>query len=110
MEAIAAGTLAIIDITAFKFISMKIYKSLIIRAKTRSGQPTVASMLDMNLFKVYIMSVSTLSSNISAYTHAIMKKINPSPKISVTSLERLLDGNASFQPVRQRTTKSNAMV
>jgi hypothetical protein len=36
-----------------------------------------------------------------------MKKINPSPKINVTSLDFPADdGKANFQPVKQSTTKS----
>ena len=86
----AAGTLAIIDMTALRLSSMKIY----VPVRICSCGP--------------MTPMAKLTVAIRFATKAMMKKIKPSPKIKFTSLERsaLLVGHPSLYAVRTRTVKS----
>lgn len=92
VDAIAAGTLKIMDITAFKLRSMNIV-AMRLATKLKRGQ---------RIRSERVLNQSTL-------THATMKKIKPSPKIIFTSLLRPLLGKRSLYPVRHKTRKSKTI-
>lgn len=89
----AAGTFAMMDITAFRLTSMN----------------TVAIMLTKKLSRGPRVSILPHRKSLAGATYAITKYTTPSPKISLTSMLRPL-GRASFHAVRHRTRKSKTMV
>ena len=88
VDAIAAGTLKMIDITAFKFSNMN----------------TVARRFAKNLIKQRSLEVKPKCYRLD--TNATMKKMRPSPKINLTRRERPFLGYSNLYAVKHRTKKS----
>jgi hypothetical protein len=112
VEAIAAGTFAMMDITPLRSRSMKIWRNPhlnLTRQDTAENSNRCKQIGKETMKKAKSINIHNQSKFSKRTTHAMIKKIRPSPKIRVTSLERVFAGNNNFHPVIQRTIKSKTM-
>lgn len=119
VDAIAAGTFAMMDMTALRLSIMKIYRTTNDRISLNNAReagrmirhvPSPANLPGTYAYRPISPSAATPPPR-QTDTHAMMKKMRPSPKISCTmrlwSSRRT--GNASFHAVSTSTMKSNAI-